>query len=101
MMTRLKSVTLAIALYAVGFCIGIVLWLGAAINLAAGGFWPSAAMMYGVFLVIAGWIVVAVTACVRSRKCAPGARCNLAVFLAGTVTLSLMGGMLVLIEAIS
>lgn len=57
-------------------------------------------MMYAGYLVIAGWIVVAITAYVRSRKCTPGARCNLAVFLAGTVTLSFMGAMLVLLEAI-
>jgi hypothetical protein len=99
-MTRLKSVTLAMALYAVGFAVGVVLWVIAAMNLAAAGFWPSAAMIYGSFLVIAVWIVVGITACVRSRKCAPGARCNLAVFLAGTVTLSLVGGTAFLVDAV-
>lgn len=95
-MTQLKSATLRIAFYVIGFCVGVVLWLVAGVILGSLGFWPSAALYNAYFLVIGTWIVVMVATTVLTRDWAPRPRWSLMIFLTGTVTFSLMGGLQVL-----
>lgn len=83
-------------LFAVGFVVGMGLFLLAGLVLAALGFAGGYALYNGYFLVILLWVIAAVAAYFLTKKWEPAKRLNLAVFMVGVVTLSLMGGLYVL-----
>lgn len=98
MTTQLKSAALRVALYTLGFGVGIGAFLAASLLLGIFGFPPGYALYNGYFLVIVLWIVVATVAYWRTRQRPLGHRWSLAAFLAGIVTFSLIGGVSVLLR---
>lgn len=94
---QIKATALRVSLFVVGFVIGMGLFLLASLVVAALGYGGGYALYNGYFLVIALWLIAAAVTYFLTKSWAPGKRVNLAVFLVGTVALSLLGGLHVLI----
>lgn len=97
-MTQLKSAVLVVAVYALGVVVGIGLFLLASLALGLFGFPPGYALYNGYFVVIALWGIAAIVAYLRTKKSTSSTRWNVAAFMAGVVTFSLLGGVAVLIR---
>jgi hypothetical protein len=94
---QIKTTALRVLLFVVGFVVGIGLFLLASLVLAAFGYAGGSALYNGYFLVITLWLIAAVVTYFVTTSWVPRKRVNLAVFLVGTVALSLLGGLPVLI----
>ena len=94
---QIKATALRVSLFVVGFVVGMGLFLLASLVVAALGYDGGYALYNGYFLVIALWLIAAVVTYFLTKSWVPGKRVNLAVFLLGTVALSLLGGLHVFI----
>jgi hypothetical protein len=98
-MTQLKSVALRVVLYGIGVALGIGFFLLSSVLLSLlFGFPPGYALYNGYFLVIVVWLVVSIALYFQTRNWVRQKRWNLAIFLGGIVTFSLVGGIAVLFK---
>jgi hypothetical protein len=94
---RSKTLAIRITLFAAGLAVGAVLY-GAAV-MVLGIFILSYAVTNGFFLVVAVWIPVAVIFFRDSRTWPRPKRVNVAMFMLGVVTFSLLGAVSVLFDS--